>query len=464
MELKTHQQLWDECREIIRANVSEEQYKVLFAFTEFVEFANNRLVLSVPSHFIFDTLERDDYAQLIRATINRVFGPSVTLGYKIPLVKKPKSEVVVAPQTVPNVQNGKQVRRANAMPDVVMAPSVADLDSQLHRGYFFENFIEGESNRLARSVGEAIAQQPAKAFNPFFIFGPSGCGKTHLVNAIGWRIKQLHPELRVLYLSAHLFTVQYTDAVRQNKVNEFINFYQTIDVLIIDDIQELSGKVQTQNTLFHIFNHLHLNGKQLILTADRPPVKIENLEDRLLTRFKWGLQAEIEKPTRQLRFNILKRKVERDGLNVPDDVIEYIAEHMDESVRDLEGILTSMMAYSVVYNCDISMRLVHKILPRFVDVQEVPHTVEEIKQKVCQYFNVKEDVMVSRSRTQEIVLVRQIAIYLASKYTDQSTVQIGRAVGGRNHATVIHSINQIKNLLDTDEATREHIRKLEAIL
>jgi len=324
--------------------------------------------------------------------------------------------------------------------------------------------LEGESNRLARSVGEAIAKNPAKTFNPFFIYGPSGCGKTHLVNAIGWRIKELHPQLRVLYLSAHLFSVQYTDAVRQNKTNDFINFYQTIDVLIIDDIQEFGGKKKTQNTFFHIFNHLHLNNKQLILTADRPPMKIQDLEERLLTRFKWGLQAEIEKPTRALRYEILKKHVEKDGLNVPDDVLRYIAQHVDESVRDLEGIINSLMAHSIVENCDISMSLVSKILPHFVHIQNNQTTIEDITRKVCDFYHLKEEVIVSKSRKQEIVRARQIAIYLANQHTNETTVQIGRAIGGKNHATVLHSINLVKTMMETDIKIRQDVRDIEATL
>lgn len=459
-------QMWEQCREIIRGNVSPEQYNALFAYTEFNSYADGQLVLSVPSQFVFDMLERSDYAPLIVSTIHRVFGDDTLLGYKIPVVARPKADVMVPSAGQPAVQNGQPVRPANVSPDTMMAPAASDLDSQLHQGYLFENYLEGESNRLARSVGEAVAKNPAKTFNPLFIYGPSGCGKTHLVNAIGWRVKQLHPQLRVLYLSAHLFTVQYTDAVRQNKTNELIAFYQQIDVLIIDDIQELSGKLKTQNTFFHIFNHLQLNNKQLILTADRPPIKIEGLEERLLTRFKWGLQAEIEKPTKALRKAILLSKVKRDGLNIPDKVVEYIAQHVDESVRDLEGILTSLMAYSVVYDCEISMPLVNKMMPRFVAKMQAdaPKTIDSIKTKVCQYFNISTDVIDSRCRTQRVSYIRQVAIYLANKHTDLSTVQIGRNVGGRNHATVMHSISQVKNLMDIDAEVRHDINEIEAIL
>lgn len=460
---QTPKQLWDECREIIRQNILPEQYNALFAYTEFKSYADGKLVLSIPSQFIFDMLERDEYINLVGATLRRVFGHQVALGYSIPVVKSGRkdSTIEVEPSGKSTTTNGVSNRPANVMPDVVITPSAQDLDSQLHKGYLFENYIEGTNNRLARSVGEAIAQQPAKTFNPLFIYGPSGCGKTHLVNAIGWRIKQLHPQMRVLYLSAHLFYVQYSDAVRQNKVPDFIKFYQTIDVLIIDDTQEFSGKTSTQNTFFHIFNHLHLNGKQIILTADRPPVKIDGLEDRLLTRFKWGLQAEIEKPTKELRYKILQSKIRRDGLNIPDKVVNYIADNIDESVRDLEGIITSLMAHSVAYDCEITLELVQKMMPRYVDVQEIKTTISDVINVVTDYFKTSEDVICSRSRKQEIVYMRQLAIYLSSKHTEQSTVQIGNRLGGRNHATVIHSINQIRNLIDTDEKTRQDIKELE---
>lgn len=460
----TPQQKWDECRAIIRNNITPEQYNALFAYTLFDSYEKNRLVIYVPSQFIFDELESDDYANLISKTIHRVFGPGIALGYKIPVVKAPKGDILVKPSPTPDVARTSIERHANETPNA-LSSSVTDLDSQLHKGYFFDNFYEDTSNVLARRVGESIAQVPAKTFNPFFIFGPSGCGKTHLVNAIGWRIKELHPQLRVLYLSAHLFATQYSDAVLKNKSTEFIAFYQTIDVLIIDDVQELSGKVKTQNIFFHIFNHLHLNGKQIIMTADRPPVKIEGLEERLLTRMKWGLQAAIEKPTSELRYKILRGKVEREGLCIGDGVLRYIAEKIDNSVRDLEGIVTSLMAYSVVYNSNIDQSLVNRLLPRFVEQTRAEElTIEEVCHHVCDYFHISEQTMMSKSRKQEAVYARQVAMYLANRHTKQSTVQIGRAIGNRNHATVLHSIKQVRNLLETDERTRLDISSIEETL
>lgn len=457
---------WEECLGIIRNNVDPDVYKALFAFTTFGCYADGILELCVPSQFVFENLEKPRTADLIQKTIKRVFQENVTLRYRVADVRDPKTEVVQTSAGRGMVVDGTPVRPANQAPDALMAPRVDELASQLHPGYEFVNYYEGESNRLARSVGEAIAQRPATTFNPLFVYGPSGCGKTHLVNAIGWRIKELHPELRVLYLSAQLFTVQYQDAVIRNKTTDLIAFYQTIDVLIIDDIQEFSGKTKTQNTFFHIFNHLHQLKKQIILTADRPPVMIQDLEDRLLTRFKWGLQAEIDKPTKALRYKILLERVKRDGLSIPDNVLSYIAEKLDESVRDLEGIIVSLMAYSLTSRCEIDINLVNKLLPRYINkpVSESTISIEEVRRKVCEYFNMKEEVMVSKSRKAEIVYVRQLAIYLASEHTKLSNIQIGLNIGGRNHATVIHSIKQVKNLLEVDEKARQDIESIEAML
>jgi chromosomal replication initiator protein len=451
---------WEECRNIIRHNISPEQYEMLFAYTEFKEYADNSLILSIPSQFIYDMLERDEYVKLIAATLKRVFGTKINLSYCITVVKQPVNNIIVEASEKLNVINGNNNHNVNKTPDTIPLDS-DEIDSQLHQGYTFNSFIEGESNKLARSIGQAIALNLARTFNPFFVFGPSGCGKTHLVNAIGWKIKEIHPQLRVLYLSAHLFTVQYTDSVRQNKTNDFINFYQTIDVLILDDVQELSGRTATQNTFFHIFNHLHMNGKQIILTADRPPVKIEGLEDRLLTRFRWGLQAEIEKPTKALRKKILNAKIKKEGLDIPDDVVEYISSNLDNNIRDLEGIIRSLMAYSVVYNCDISKELVDRIIPHYVERNSDKFTTDDIKRVVCDFFKISEDVLCSSSRKQEIVYVRQLTMYLANRHTEDSHVQIGKSIGGRNHSTVIHSIKQVNNLIDTEPKTKIDIDAIE---
>jgi chromosomal replication initiator protein len=357
------------------------------------------------------------------------------------------------------------IRNGNKTPNPMQAPAPQDLDPHLNPNYNFENFIKGISNEFSRTVGETVAQNPAKTFNPLFLYGPSGVGKTHLTNAIGTRIKELYPEKRVLYISAHLFQVQYTDSVRTNHFNDFINFYQTIDVLIIDDIQEFAGVTKTQNTFFHIFNHLHQNGKQLILTSDRAPVMLQGMEERLLTRFKWGLVAELEKPDKELRKNILRNKIHRDGLNIPENVINYIAENVDESVRELEGIVNSLLAQSILFKRDIDMDLAERIIRKAVRIIEnKPITIEEIIAKVCEHYKMDESVLHTKSRKREIVQVRQVAMYLAKKHTDTSTSKIGYLIGKRDHATVIHACKIMKDLVEVDKDMKAEIEEIEASL
>jgi chromosomal replication initiator protein len=283
-----------------------------------------------------------------------------------------------------------------------------------------------------------------------------------LTNAIGTRIKELYPEKRVLYVSAHLFQVQYTDSVRTNHFNDFINFYQTIDVLIIDDIQEFAGVTKTQNTFFHIFNHLHQNGKQLILTSDRAPVMLQGMEERLLTRFKWGLIAELEKPDVELRKNILRNKIRRDGLNIPENVISFIAENVNESVRELEGVINSLLAQSILFKREIDMDLTERIIRKAVRYEHKQLTLETIVSKVCEFYKVDESLLHTKSRKREIVQVRQIAMYLAKKHTEISASKIGHLIGSRDHATVLHACKIIKDQLATDKEFKSKIDKLEA--
>ena len=456
---KALKELWDECVEIIKDNITPKQFDTWFACIEPKSFDGKQLILAVPSRFVYEHLEAT-YIHLIYKVITRVFGKDVNLSYAIQEIagKKPVNRPSDGNTTIQQPVKGKAEEPViDVMTQVTPA---SDLDSRLNSNYTFASFIEGDSNRLARSVGEAIAKDPAKTFNPLFIYGPSGCGKTHLVNAIGWGIKQQHPMLRVLYLSAHLFQVQYTTAVCQNKLNDFIGFYQSIDVLIIDDVQELSGLLKTQNTFFHIFNHLHLNSKQIILTADRPPIDIVGLEERLLTRFKWGLQAEIEKPTKALCRAILTYKVKKDTLPIPVNVINYIAEKVNGSVRDLEGIINSLMARSTIYKCEVNMKLADQVLPSYIKVDTRPLTIDDIKKGACKYYRITETELCSQSRRQPVNQIRQTVAYLASTLTELSNIQIGDSLGGRTHATILHSIRHIKGLAETDAAFRKELENL----
>ena len=342
---------------------------------------------------------------------------------------------------------------------------ITDLDPHLNPDYNFDTFIEGFSNKLSRSVAEAVALNPAKTiFNPLFFYGASGVGKTHLSNAIGTKIKELYPGKRVLYVSAHLFQVQYTDSVRNNTINDFINFYQTIDVLIIDDIQEFAGVTKTQNTFFHIFNHLHQNGKQLILTSDRAPVLLQGMEERLITRFKWGMVAELERQTIELRKNILRNKIHRDGLQFPEEVIEYIAENVSDSVRDLEGIIISLMAHSTIYNKEIDLDLAQRIIRKVVKCESKSITVDQIINAVCKHFSLDVATIHTKSRKREVVQARQIAMFLTKQHTDYSTAKIGTLIGGKDHATVLHACKMVKELKEVDKGFRSELDEIQNTL
>lgn len=455
---------WKQCLEIIRNNVSEQLYNTWFEPIQCLSFQNRTLTIQVPSQYVYEFLE-EHYVGLLRSVLNRVFGTGTRLMYRIDADKTNNLTVDLEATTRPVNTSKISGREVNKAPTPLQATMPQDLDPQLNPNYNFDNFIEGLSNKLPRSVGQAIAEHPKQStFNPLFIYGPSGVGKTHLVNAIGTKIKELYPQKRVLYLSAHLFQVQYTDSVRHNTVNDFITFYQSIDVLIIDDIQEFASLSKTQNTFFHIFNHLHQNGRQLILTSDRPPTALQGMEERLLTRFKWGLLAELEKPNEQLRKDILKSKIRHDGLKIPEEVIEYVSENVNNSVRELEGIVNSLMAYSVVYNRDVDLPLAEQIVRRAVKIEHKPITIDLIIEKVCEYFGVKQEDIFTTSRKQAIVQVRQIAMFLAQKYTNLSSARIGSLIGKRNHATVLHSCNIVEGRMKVDKAYKTKIEEIENIL
>jgi chromosomal replication initiator protein len=410
--------------------------------------------------YVYEYLEQY-YVGLLSKALTRSFGQNVQLTYRVVTDKQHGIIQEVEGEDPVNIERPQPTNRGNRTPDVLDAVA-NELNPLLDVHKTFQNFIEGASNKLPRTVGVSIAEHPGKStFNPFFVFGPSGCGKTHLINAIGVRCKEMYPHKRVLYVSARLFQVQFTDAVRQNKVNEFIQFYQTIDVLIVDDIQEWATAAKTLDTFFHIFDHLFRLGKQIILASDRPPVDLQGVKDRLLTRFSCGLIAELEHPNVQLCVDILKAKCRRDGLKIPEDVIQFIAETANGSVRDLEGVVNSLMAYSIVYNSNIDMRLAERIIKRAVKVDNKPLTVDDILEKVCDHFNVPQQQVFSRSRKRDYVLVRQVSMYLAQKYTKMPAGRIGQLIGGRDHSTVIHSCSTIEQRLKVDKAFLSELSSIE---
>ena len=454
--------LWDNCLSLIKDNVTEQQFRTWFAPIVFESYNEDSrtLLVQVPSMYVYEYLEQY-YVGLLSKALTRSFGQNVQLTYRVVTDKQHGIIQEVEGEDPVNIERPQPINRGNKTPDVLDAVA-NELNPQLDVHKTFQNFIEGASNKLPRTVGVSIAEHPGKStFNPFFVFGPSGCGKTHLINAIGVRCKEMYPHKRVLYVSARLFQVQFTDAVRQNKVNEFIQFYQTIDVLIVDDIQEWATAAKTLDTFFHIFDHLFRLGKQIILASDRPPVDLQGVKDRLLTRFSCGLIAELEHPNVQLCVDILKAKCRRDGLKIPEDVIQFIAETANGSVRDLEGVVNSLMAYSIVYNSNIDMRLAERIIKRAVKVDNKPLTVDDILEKVCDHFNVPQQQVFSRSRKRDYVLVRQVSMYLAQKYTKMPAGRIGQLIGGRDHSTVIHSCSTIEQRLKVDKAFLSELSSIE---
>jgi len=460
---KSHKALWTDCLQIIQANVTEQQFKTWFAPIVFESYSETEhtLLVQVPSPYVYEYLEQY-YVGLLSKVLARVFGTNVVLRYRIVTDKANKISQEVESDGPSTVEAPQATTRGNMAPTTLDAAVPQGLNPQLDPKKSFQTFVEGDSNKLPRTVGLSIAEHPGKStFNPFFVFGPSGCGKTHLINAIGVRCKELYPQRRVLYVSARLFQVQFTDAVRRNTTNDFINFYQSIDVLIVDDIQEWANSPKTLDTFFHIFDHLFRIGKQIILASDRPPVDLQGVKDRLLTRFACGLIAELEKPNVQLCIDILTMKCRRDGLKIPADVIQFIAETANGSVRDLEGVVNSLMAYSIVYNTSMDMRLAERIIKRAVKVDNHPLTIDDILEKVCQHYNVPQQHVFSKSRKRDYVQVRQVSMYLAQKYTKMPASRIGQLIGNRDHSTVIHSCNTVEQRLKVDKAFSAELSSIE---
>ena len=456
--------LWDNSLLLIKDSVTEQQYNTWFKPIVFESYkpSTKTLLVQVPSPFVYEYLEQN-FVDLLSKVLHRNFGEGIRLTYRVVTDKEHKLSQDI--EADPNDADlAKQAReRAQQTASQPAAPQQQeDIDTQLDPKLTFNNYMEGDSNKLPRSVGLSIAEHPnTTQFNPMFIYGPSGSGKTHLVNAIGLKAKQMYPQKRVLYVSARLFQTQYTDAVLHNASNDFINFYQSIDMLIVDDIQEWAGKAKTLNTFFHIFNHLFRNGKRIILASDRPPVELKDMPDRLLTRFSCGLVCELEKPNIQLCVDILSNKIRRDGLKIPVDVISFIAQTCNGSVRDLQGAINGLLAYSIVYNSSIDIRLAERVIKRAVKVDDKPLTIDDIVETVCHHYNVTVTAVNSKSRKRDYVVARQVTMYLAQKYTKMPASRIGKLVGNRDHSTVIHSCSKVEERLKIDAGFSDELVSIE---
>ncbi|MBS7357237.1 MAG: chromosomal replication initiator protein DnaA [Bacteroidales bacterium] len=468
--------IWNECLQMFRENVPPQAYSTWFEPIKPVDYRDGLLTIQVPSDFFYEYLE-SRFIKVIKATIRKVLGPEGKLEYSIMMDTDENKPVVVRQPSVDrtNTTNPpKQIqinfdKSESSMLNPFVLPGIKkiNIESNLNKSNCFENFVTGECNRVAYEAGVAIAKNPGKtSFNPMFIFSPTGMGKTHICQAIGLETKKYHPELTVLYVNAEQFLMQFQASCRNNNSknssrDDFVHFYQMIDVLIIDDIQFLADKVKTQEAFFHIFNHLQQNDKQLIFTCDKPPAELNGMEQRLISRFKWGLSAEMTVPDVVTRRNILKRKAYNEGVEMPDDVINFIAEHIKSNVREMEGFLVSLIAQSSLNRKAITIGLARQIAERFVNSSNREITINYIITSVCEEMGTSQEDFFKSTRKRNVVQARQLSMYFAKKYTKASLVVIGEKCGKKDHATVIHALKTIDNLLETDKQFRAMTEKIE---
>ncbi|PKP21111.1 MAG: chromosomal replication initiator protein DnaA [Bacteroidetes bacterium HGW-Bacteroidetes-21] len=469
---KSHIDVWNNCLKVIKDNIPSISFKTWFEPIVPLKLENNVLTIEVPSPFFYEYIE-EQYIDILGKILRKEIGNDVKLEYNVVVenntfsnsapytIKYPtknKAELRNQPVSLPLQNDEVSIKN----PFVIPGLKKIEIDPQLNPEFSFSNFVEGECNRLARSAGYAVANNPGgTAFNPLFIYGGNGLGKTHLSQAIGIEVKDRFPEKTVLYVHAHKFQTQFMDSVRNNTRNDFVYFYQMIDVLIIDDIHELAGKERTQDIFFHIFNHLHQLNKQIILTADKPPVELQGIEQRLLSRFKWGLSADLQAPDFETRIAVLKNKVYNNGIELSVEVLEYIASHITNNMREMEGALVSIIAQATLNRKEITIELAKQIIDKLVKNIQRELSIDYIQKVVCDYFNMPVDMMKSKTRKREIVQARQIAMFFAKNLTKSSLATIGAMIGGKDHATVLHACKTVNNLLETDKRFKMYIDEIE---
>ena len=464
------EKIWNNCLIFIKDNIQQQAFKTWFEPIIPLKITENSLSIQVPSKFFYEWLE-EHYVKILKIALTRELGDEARLIYIIKMEntfgnKTPFTESI--PSSNQSGVNAQQVDAplqafSSELKNPFVIPGIRNLqiESQLNPNYNFENFLEGDSNRLARSAGLAVSNKPGgTSFNPLMIFGGVGLGKTHLAHAIGVEIKNKYPDKTVLYISAEKFTQQYIESVKKNTRNDFIHFYQVIDILIIDDVQFFSGKSGTQDVFFHIFNHLHQNGKQVIITSDKAPVDMQDIEQRLLSRFKWGLSAELQIPDLETRISILKNKLFRDGVSIGDNILEYVAKNIKTNVRELEGAIISLIAQSSFNRVDIDLELAKEIVNKFVKNTKREVSIDYIQKVVSEYFQMDVATLQSKTRKRHIVQARQLAMYFAKKFTKASLASIGTQIGKRDHATVLHACKTVDNLSFTDKQFRKYVEDL----
>ncbi len=471
---KKHAEVWERCLKVIKDNIPFQSYKTWFEPIEPVNLEDDVLTIQVPSQFFYEWLE-EHYIGLLKKTIKKELGSSGRLEYSVIMdsaysdarpysVNYPTTDKKATknnPVSMP-IDLSKGNARDILNPFIIPGLKKIKVESQLVETYSFENFIEGDCNRLARSAGWAIAENPGKtAFNPLLIYSAVGLGKTHLAHAIGLQVKNNFPDKTVLYVKTDQFINQYIDSVRNNNQNDFIHFYQMIDVLIMDDIQFVAGKEKTQDVFFHIFNHLHQNNRQIILTSDKPPVELKGMEPRLLSRFKWGLAADLQVPDLETRIAILQNKLYKDGIEMPYEVIEYLAYSISTNIREMEGALISILAQSTLNKKAITLELAKQMIDKFVKNSTREISIDYIQKVVCDYFSLPLEAINSKTRKREIVQARQLAMFFSKKHTKNSLATIGLHCGNKDHATVLHACRTVNNLVETDKRFRVYVEEID---
>lgn len=469
--VKRSEDVWAKCLQIIKDNVPKNSFKTWFEPIIPLNLENNVLTIQVPSTFFYEFIE-EQFIDLLKKTLFKVIGPDAKLEYHVVMENnltsdRPYTVKIPAKQKTPVSNRPVHVpfdSEARSIVNPFIIPGIKKLhvDPQLNPEYTFENFIEGDCNRLVRSAGFAVAENPGKtAFNPLFIYGGSGLGKTHLAQAIGIEAKSRYPDKVVLYVNANKFQTQFMEAIRNNNRNDFVHFYQVIDLLIVDDVQYFSKKEGTQEVFFHIFNHLHQHNKQLVLTSDKAPVEMNGMEQRLLSRFKWGLSADLQEPDFDTRIRVLKHKTYKDGIVIEDEILEYIASHVTSNMRELEGALVSLLAQSTLNKKEITMELAKDMIDKLVKSTRKEISIDYIQKVVCNYFEMPVEVLNSKTRKREIVQARQIAMFFAKVMTKTSLASIGSIIGGKDHATVLHACKTVKNLIETDKKFKKDLEEIE---
>ncbi len=471
---RNHIEVWNSCLGIIKDNIPYQSFKTWFEPIIPIRLKDFTLTIQVPSQFFYEWLE-EHFIDLLRKTITKELGPDSQLEYSIVMENSYGNSSPITVRTPatnrkalknPTVSMPIDINKGNSkdIPNPFIIPGLKKIQipSQLNENYSFENFVEGDCNRLARSAGYAVANNPGKtAFNPLLLYCNTGLGKTHLSHAIGIQIKNNFPDKIVLYVQCEQFINQFIDSVRNNSQNDFMHFYQMIDCLIIDDIQFISGKEATQNAFFHIFNHLHQRGSQIVITTDKAPIDIKGIEQRLLSRFKWGLAADLQLPDLETRIAIIERKLYNNGIEMPRDVIEYLAYSITTNVRELEGALISLLAQSSLNKKAITIDLARQIIDKFIKNNSREISIDYIQKVVCDYFDINIEMLNSKTRKREIVQARQLSMFFAKRLTKASLASIGLHCGNKDHATVLHACRTVNNLIDTDKQFKTYVDELE---